>query len=91
MPEGVHRLQGVGVRSLEVGAIRKDGEEEALRYAVVEEGSNPCAWGGESFDEGEAGLGQGDRMSVMVLGIQRRGEPVPQPSDHPCGAEDEAI
>ena len=62
-----------------------------MRYAVVEEGPYPRAGGGEPFDEGEAGLGQGDPMGKMVLGVQRRGEPVTEPHDYSGRAEDEAV
>ena len=62
-----------------------------MRNAVVEEGSNSCAGGGEPFDEGKAGLGQGDSMRKVVLGVQCQGEPVAEPPDYPGGAEDETI
>ena len=62
-----------------------------MRNAVVEEGSNSCARGGEPFDEGKAGLGKGNPMGEVVLGVQRRGEPVAKPPDYSGGAEDEAV
>ena len=65
--------------------------EEALRYGVVEEGSDSCARGGEPFDEGENGLGHRDPVREVVLGIQSLGEPVAKPFDYPGWAEDEAV
>ena len=91
MPGGVHRLQGVGVRDQKVRAVRKDGEEEALCNAVVKKGLDPRTGGGKPLNKGETGLGQGDPVREMMLGVLCWGEPVAEPSDHPDRAEDEAV
>ena len=52
---------------------------------MVEERADPCTGGGEPFDEGETGLGQGDPVGEVVLGVERRGEPVAEQSNHPAG------
>ena len=75
----------------EVGAVREDGEEEALCDTVVEEGPDHRAGGGEPFNKGEAGLGQGDPVGEVMLGVQCRGKPVAEPSDHLGRSEDEAV
>ena len=51
VPEGVHRIEGVGVGGEEVRSIGEDGEEEACCDSVVEEGADPRPRGGESLDE----------------------------------------
>ena len=83
----------MGVWGHEIGAISADGEEDTLRYSVVEEGSDSWTGEGEPFDEGKASLGQGDPVGEVVLGIQccQWGEPVAKPSDYTGGLEDEAI
>ena len=81
----------MGVGSQEVRAVGEDGEEEALCDTMVEEGPDPRAGGGETFDKGEAGLGQRDPMGEVVLGVECRGQPVAKPPDHLGGTEDEAI
>ena len=81
----------VEVWGQEVGTIRANGEKETLCNAVAKERPDPRAGGGEPFNKGEAGLGQGDPVGEVVLGVQCWGEPVAKPSNHPGGADDEAV
>ena len=91
VPEGVHCCQGVVVGGQEVRSVRKDRKRKALRDAVVEEGSGPCAGGREPFDEREAGLSQGDPVGEMVLSVECRGEPVAKLPDYLSRAENETV
>ena len=68
-----------------------DGEEEALRDAVVEEWPNSGTGGREPFDEGETGLSQGDPVGEVMLGVESRGQPVAEPPNHPRVAKDKAV
>jgi len=58
VPEAVHASERSLVRVEEVGSVDEYREEEAGGNAGTEEGSDAGSWGGESFDEGENGLGQ---------------------------------
>ena len=81
----------MGVGGEEIRPVCENGEKKAHSYSVVEEGLDPCPGGGESFDEGETGLGQGNSVGEVVLGVERRGEPVAGLSNHSRGLEDEAV
>ena len=49
--------------------VREDWVEKPHCDAVVEERPDPCAGGGEPFEEGETGLSQGDSVGQMVLSV----------------------
>ena len=55
-----------------------------------EEGANAGARGGQSFHEGEGGLGQGQAAPEVLLGVEWGCEPEAKPSYYLCGVENQA-
>ena len=66
MPERVHFLGGAVVGDQWVGSVREDGEEAAHGDSVSQEGAGSSSWGGEAFNEGEGGIGQGQAVVELV-------------------------
>jgi len=88
VPEAIHALERSIVWWEEVCSVSEYVEEEATGDAVAEEWSDAGPWGGEAFEEGEDLQGEGKAMPVMVGRVERRGEPISQPSDYLGGPEE---
>ena len=70
--QGVHFLGGAVIGDQEVCPVSEDGEEEAHGDPVCQERAGPAPRGGEAFNKGEGGVGQGQAVVEMVGGVQGR-------------------
>jgi len=91
VPEAVQASERGVVWGEEVRPVSEYGKEEAAGNAMAKEGSDDGPRGGEAFDEGEASLGQGKPVPVVVGRVEGGGEPISQPSDHLGGPEEVAF